>query len=78
MEGGEEEGGEGTEEKPADFEPRGTGVNKFVYWVTDNVLDKWTKLPDLKTSDIKAARDIKVKFTGDLDRQIYTNPYFFG
>lgn len=32
VEGGEEE--EGAEEKPADFEDKGTGVNKFTYWVT--------------------------------------------
>lgn len=43
-------------ERPADFEARGSGVNKFVYWVTDNVLEKWTKLPDILPSDIKAAR----------------------
>lgn len=55
LEGGEEEA-EGGEEKGPEFEPRGTGVNKFVYWVTDNVLDKWTKLPDLTPADIKAAR----------------------
>jgi hypothetical protein len=54
LEGGDE--GEEGQEKPADFEPRGTGVNKFVYWVTDNVLGKWTRLPDLLPSDIKAAR----------------------
>lgn len=46
LEGGEEEG-EGAEERGPEFEPRGTGVNRFVYWVTDNVLDKWIKLPDL-------------------------------
>ena len=47
-EGTLEGGDEGDEvEKPADFEPRGTGVNKYVYWVTNNILDKWTKLPDL-------------------------------
>jgi radial spoke head protein 4/6 len=56
------------EEKPADFEPRGTGINKFVYWVTDNVLGKWVKLPDLLPSDIRATRQIKVQFTGNLDR----------
>ena len=38
LEGGDEEG-EGAEEKPADFEARGTGINKFVYWVTDNGKD---------------------------------------
>ena len=25
--------------RPPDFEPRGTGVNKFVYWVANNILD---------------------------------------
>lgn len=77
VEGGDEEQVDG-EEKPADFEPRGTGVNKFVYYVTDNVLGAWTKLPDLLPSDIVATRNIKVAFTGNLERQIFTNPFFFG
>jgi radial spoke head protein 4A len=76
LEGGEEE--EGGAEKPAEFEPRGSGVNKYVYWVTNNVLNIWTKLPDLNPSDIKAARKIKVLFSGNLDRKIHTNPFFFG
>jgi radial spoke head protein 4A len=49
-----------------------------VYWVTNNVLNSWTKLPDLNPSDIKAARKIKVLFSGNLDRKIQTNPFFFG
>jgi radial spoke head protein 4A len=49
-----------------------------VYWVTNNVLNAWTKLPDLNPSDIKASRNIKVLFSGNLDRKIYTNPFFFG
>lgn len=73
--GGEEEEGE---EKPADFEPNGTGVNKCTYWVSHSSFGKWTKLPDLSPKDIKASRDIKVLFTGDLERTIHTNPYFFG
>jgi hypothetical protein len=60
------------------MEARGSGVNKFVYWVTDSVLEKWTKLPDLSPADIKAARQIKVLLTGDLERPIFTNPFFFG
>ena len=77
LEGGEE-GGEGVDSKPADQEARGSGVNKFVYWVTDSVLEKWTKLPDLSPADIKAARQVKVLLTGDLERPIFTNPFFFG
>lgn len=67
---GEDEVPEGEEEveKPKDFEARGTGVNKFTYWVTDNpVKSKWVKLPDISPSDISASRLIKVQFTGDLD-----------
>jgi radial spoke head protein 4A len=75
--GGEEEGEEGVE-KPADFEPNGTGVNKCTYWVSHSSFGKWTKLPDLSPKDIRASRDIKVLFTGNLERTIHTNPFFFG
>jgi radial spoke head protein 4/6 len=77
LEGGDEGEGEG-EEKPADFEPKGTGVNKFTYWVSHQSLSTWTKLPDLLPKDIVAARSIKVLLTGDLERSICTNPFFFG
>ena len=65
-------------EKPKGFEERGTGVNTNVYWVTDNSLNKWTMLPDISPEQLQAARDIKVKFTGDLERKIITNPFFHG
>jgi hypothetical protein len=29
-------------------EKRGEGVNKLVYWVTDNLLEDWVQLPDVK------------------------------
>lgn len=73
--GGEDEDGE---EKPAEFEPKGTGVNKFTYWVSHQSFGAWTKLPDLMPNDIEAARQIKVLFSGNLDRTIFTNPFFFG
>ena len=73
-----EEGGEGGDSKPADQEARGTGVNKYVYWVTDSVLEKWTKLPDISPAEIRAARQIKILLTGDLERPIFTNPFYFG
>jgi len=63
-----DEPADGEEEKPADFEARGSGVNKYVYWVTDSVLSKWAKLPDLLPSDIRATREIKIAFSGNLDR----------
>ena len=49
-----------------------------VYWVTDNFLEKWIKLPDVSIKDILAARQIKVLLSGDLERPIFTNPFFFG
>lgn len=78
---GEDEVPEGEEEveKPKDFEPRGTGVNKFCYWVTSNPVNvAWVKLPDITPDEIKASRVIKVSFSGDLERPIHTNPFFFG
>lgn len=74
LEGGGEEGGE---EGGEQSEPRGSGVNQFVYWVCNSPLGEWTKLPDLKPSQILQARGIKVSFTGDIDRKIYTNPFYF-
>lgn len=70
----EEEG----EEKEADFEPKGTGVNRYTYYVSTGALSDWVKLPDLSPSQIKASRQIKCLFTGDLNRKIYTNPFFEG
>ena len=76
LEGGEEE--EGAEEKPSDFEAKGTGINKFTYWVTSSTIDPWIKLPDIAPKDLRASRNIKVLFSGFTDRSIFTNPYFFG
>lgn len=74
IEGGEE--GEG-EEKPADFEAKGTGINKMTYWVSHSSFDKWVMLPDISPADMGASRKIKILFTGDLERPIYADPYFF-
>lgn len=73
----EEDGGE-EEAKDADYEPAGTGVNKFKYFVASTSLSEWSKLPDLAPAQLKAARQIKVLFTGNLERQIFTNPFFEG
>ena len=60
------------------MEANGTGVNKYTYFVSHSSFSKWTKLPDLQPKDIIASRAIKVMFTGDLERTIHTNPFFFG
>jgi len=64
------------EEKPADLEARGAGVNEFAYWVCNCPSDnKWSALPDLSPQDIEIARKVKVSFSGDLERRIITNPF---
>jgi hypothetical protein len=52
-------------------------VNKFAYWACNSPLEQWVVLPDLLSTDIQAAKDTKVVFTGDLERSIFTNPFFF-
>lgn len=76
-EGGGEEGGEEGVELPPDFEAAGSGVNKFSYWVSHSSLGAWTKLPDISPADLNAGRAIKILFTGDLERPIYADPYYF-
>lgn len=72
------EEGENAGEPDPKLEGKGTGVNEVSYLVTSDSMSDWTKLPDLSYKDINAARQIKVLFTGNLNRYIFTNPYFFG
>jgi radial spoke head protein 4A len=83
VEGGEDAGGddddnENAEAKDPDQEEKGTGVNKYTYFVTNSPFAPWKMLPDIAPSHIQAARKIKVLFHGDLERDITVNPFFFG
>ena len=60
------------------MEPTGTGVNRFCYFVTNNPFSKWTKLPDLTPAHLSIARRIRHVMTGDLDKPVIQNPFFFG
>ena len=62
----------------ANCEKRGEGVNKFVYWVTDNLLNDWIQLPDCRPEHIQGARMIQHVLTGDLNADIDSNPSFPG
>lgn len=64
------------EERPANMEARGQGVNTFAYWVSNSATDQWILLPDLTPEDIKASREIKYKLSGNLEKSIITNPYY--
>ena len=64
--------------RPKGFEKRGTGLNKFTYWVTDSILDDWVELPDVTPQHIQQARQIKKLLTGRLDSEITSYPIFSG
>ena len=46
--------------------------------MTNSPFSPWKRLPDLAPSHIETARKIKVLFSGDLERDIICNPFFFG
>lgn len=65
-------------EEGSQIENRGSeGINKFAYWVSNSPAGPWTVLPDISADDLKAAKTIKVLFTGDLNHKIVTNPFYF-
>lgn len=77
---GIEAAGDEDEQKPADQEERGAAftINEFAYYVTNSPsANEWTQLPDLTPDDVRAARRTKYRFSGDLERKIITNPFFF-
>ena len=71
--GGDEDGGA----VPEGMEPKGTGINVNTYWATNSPIEGWTQLPDLKPSDVNNARAIRHTFSGHLEGNIYTNPFYF-
>ena len=73
-----EGGEEAASELPPDQEPRGSGTNQFVYYVTDSIGNDWIPLPDTSPKFIKLSRDIRHVFTGNLEEVVTTNPFFFG
>lgn len=51
----------------------------MTYWVATDLLNgDWKELPIVTPDQITASRRIKYIFTGNLDRQICTNPHFKG
>lgn len=68
--------GEKDGEAPPEAEPRGSGVNKYVYWVNDSVTGEWIELPDAVPVTINLSRRLKKIFTGDVEAEVITNPHF--
>ena len=63
---------------PVPKEDKGTGANKYTYFVTNNPGQPWSKLPTVTPAQIFNARKIKKYFTGHLDRPIVSYPPFAG
>ncbi|MES1907289.1 MAG: hypothetical protein MHM6MM_000441 [Cercozoa sp. M6MM] len=58
-------------------EASGVGANEDVFFVTSNLRgDAWTRLPDVSPEQIKLARKIRVRFTGDLEAELGSYPRF--
>jgi len=76
LEGGGDEGGE--EDPDAPEAPGGPGANAMTFWVTTSLTGTWEKLPNVRPSQIKAARQIKKMMTGDLNAKVITHPHFPG
>jgi radial spoke head protein 4/6 len=62
----------------ADVEPKGTGANKWTFWVSNDLISEWTELPVVTPTQLRIARKIKYIFTGDLNRTVLSNPLFPG
>ena len=54
------------------------GFNRNVFFVTNDLCEKWVELPDVKPKQIILSRNIRYMFTGDLNRKIHSNPDFNG
>merc|ERR1712007_159921 len=56
----------------------GRGANRYKYYVTNDLCNRWDALPDTKPEYIKGARKIKKMFTGKLNAQVVSHPSFQG
>ena len=70
--------GEKEEKDPRMENRKEDGVNQFAYFVTNDLTTDWIELPDVTPNQIIGSRLIRYSFTGDLNRNIYSNPYFNG
>merc|ERR1711957_791058 len=61
-----------------DVEPRGTGANTSVYWVSAGGASPWSRLPSARGSHVASARSIKRMFTGSLATPVVSMPWFPG
>lgn len=46
------------------------GVNTYSYWVATDILGQWTELPLVTPAQIKASKEFKYIFTGNLEAKL--------
>jgi hypothetical protein len=46
------------------------GLNRYVYWVSNSILEGWYELPEVTAEQIMASRNFKYHFTGDLNAKV--------
>ena len=60
-------------------EQRGNeGLNRFTFWVSNNILDDFYELPEVTAEQIVASRYFKYHFTGDLNCKVRAFCHFPG
>jgi hypothetical protein len=60
-------------------EVRGTeGINRYIYWVSNSIMEDWYELPDITHEQLVASRNFKYQFTGILDAKVRGFSYFPG
>mmetsp|Transcript_22678 Transcript_22678/g.57458 ORF Transcript_22678/g.57458 Transcript_22678/m.57458 type:complete len:449 (+) Transcript_22678:93-1439(+) len=60
------------------YEARGVGANKFTYFVQNEALGALTQLPEVTTAQITKSRVLQKYFSGDLNKDIISCPWFGG
>lgn len=60
----------------AKLEWAGSGVNEYVYYVTNSLQKPWVRLPDLRPEQLTTARALRRFFTGDLTAAVHGYPSF--
>ncbi len=60
-------------------EKKGTeGLNKYLFWVSNNFLEDWYELPDITSEQMICSRNFKYYFSGDLNKEVKSFNYFPG
>ncbi len=52
------------------------GLNRYIFWVSNSILEDWYELPDINAEQLLASQKFKYYFTGDLNSKVKSfNPF---